>query len=291
MTRRQIRELLILVALVAAGVLVGMGVRTWTGRTRSGGASTGAGSRQGPASDSGSRFIPIPDDKVVARLEGKDITGAMLSKYVDFNLGVAGVQVANLPPSEVNFARRQSLNQMAEDMIVERYAQEHGIEVASQEIEATLAEARQAYESDQAFEKDLSEVLHVSYDELSGFILRLLMKQKVVAAFEPAEPVTEEEVNRKLEAFREQMKSHPGGPVEVTKELVRSHLEERARRKAYEVWLARQMEDEDLEILEPSLKTQPISSEGGSNQQSGMVPSAEGETDPDQPPQEPSEGP
>ena len=258
MTRRQIRELVILLAVVVAGVLLGMAVRTWTGGRSAQSTLAGVASPGTASGSASSGFAPLPDDRVVARLDGEDVTGATLNRYVAFNLGAVGLDAAALPAAQLNFAYRQSLDQMVEERVVARYAKEQGIEVSPEEIEETLAEARQDYESDEAFEKDLTEVLHVNRAELKEFLRNLLLKQKVVDTFEPAEPVTEDEVIRELADLQEQMKHHPGGPVDVTSDFVRSTLETRARRRAYEAWLSGQVETVDLEILEPSLKVPPV---------------------------------
>jgi len=268
MTRRQIRELVILVVVVVAGVLIGMAARIWRGP------SPTAQAPRSPAGGAVREFVSIPDNRVVARLEGEAITGAVLNRYVNFHLGIAGVDIASLPPDQIDFIRHETLNQMAEERILERYAKERDIEVTAEELAAKLAEARSFYESDEEFEKDVREGLHVTAGELKAFMRNLLLKEKVLAGFEPAEPITEEQVKRELASVKERMEKHPGGPVEITKDLVRSHLEERARLEAYTKWLEEQLAALDFEIIEPSLVAPPFPAFGEDTWDASGAPSA-----------------
>ncbi len=267
MTTRQKRELLLLIIAVLAGTLLGILVRPYLQKDRQSAipnsANAGAPASRDSMAKENTPLKPIADDEVVAKVDGKEINGTTLKKYLRFHIGASGMGEDSLTDDQELFLRRLALNQIIEEPIIEEEAKKRGLRVSDEDIQAFLNEARSAFPSEEEFQKDIVETLGINFEELKEFSRKIILRDKLTRAMELQEEITEEDLNKRIAELEKLMETHPGGKVPLpSREELREELEMRKKSMLFGIWLTNEKKKHDIKILDPTLEAPPLSDLG-----------------------------
>lgn len=175
--------------------------------------------------------LRAPDpDKVIAAVNGKEIRAGKVYEVAALNLVNLMAQGRTLSEEEEKNLRMQVLEMVINDELMAQEAEQLGLEVTDDEIDAQLATLREQHGTQAAFDQVLADA-GLGAEEFRAEVARRLLSQKFVQTVTRDLQVTDEEAMAVYEEFPERFSE--GETVEVRQILVRSlESDPEARREA-----------------------------------------------------------
>ncbi len=277
LTRRQKRELLLLIFAIVLGAILGFAVRAYLqkGNSVSSGKSFPGGHPPFNGTSSQVSVSPIEPDKVIAIVDSKEILGKELNKYVKFYLGAGGLTEENLTPNQILFFRRLALNDLIEQPILEKIGKEQALSVSEVELDEFIQRAKEPFSSEKEFLDDLSNTLGLTLSEFREVAGRMLLREKLVEATEVDAQISEEELDAQMEKLSRMMENHPGGKVALpSKEELRAQMIQERKRFSFDLFLSKEKEKHNIKILDPTLEAPPLTNPSSSENPHELAPTA-----------------
>ncbi len=179
---------------------------------------------------------PSPQEAVLIRIDQQHITQAQFERAFEA-ARIAYSDEHTVDPRVIENARLRLLNQMVEEVIIDRRANELGITLADAELEAAIQAIKQDYPED-TFEQMLLEsaIPYSLWRDRLG--VRLLMEKVVDRELVQPVTITAQEIETYYKAHEEDFAVDDGKPQEV--DLKRRIVEQLRREKveaAYPGWI------------------------------------------------------
>ncbi len=239
MTKRQKRELLILVIVVALAVV----------------ASKLLGGHFG-----GDVSLPekTPQPPLVAAIvNGEEISSSTVDLCYTAALWMHDLDREDVPEDMRRPLRQNLLDMIIRDKLLAEGAEASGVSVTDEEVEQTIQEQflPPEFSGEEEFLETVKADLGPAADSLWEMVRNLKLASKMQERLSEGIEVTEEEVDAELVAYAEALKHHPGGEVPLPpREEARDNLVRRKAELEFARWIDGLLAEADIEIVDPDLQ-------------------------------------
>jgi FKBP-type peptidyl-prolyl cis-trans isomerase (trigger factor) len=242
MTKRQKRELGILIVVVVVAIIAGSYFRTCS-------------RNEAPSVSHPIMSSPSMPTRIVAKVNGKEILSGEVDKCSRATIGAMEMNDAEIPQKMRDEVRRASLSQIIEEILLEEGAEARGISATDEEVTAFIdSEFRSEFDSEEEFLAHMEADIGLNLEDLKKMVHIWIVREEMLNLFTADLEITEEEIDTELKMYEEMLEGHPGGKVPPpAREEAAESLKHRKAKEKYDLWMDTLIAEAEIEILDPEL--------------------------------------